>query len=49
MNNVVVKIKKSGNRYNAFDFDGNKYTSKISTSTRKKAYKKGMALELRTY
>ena len=48
MNNVVVKIKKSGNRYNAFDFDGNKYTSKISTSTRKKAYKKGMALELRT-
>ena len=36
MNNIVVKIKKSGNRYNAFDFDGNKYTSEISTSTRKK-------------
>jgi nitric oxide reductase NorQ protein len=48
MNNIVVKIKKSGNRYNAFDFDGNKYTSEISTSTRKKAYNKGMALELRT-
>ena len=25
MNNVVVKIEMSGNRYNAFDFDGNKY------------------------
>ena len=48
MNNVVVKIEMSGNRYNAFDFDGNKYTSEISTSTRKKAYNKGMALELRT-
>ena len=48
MNNIVVKIKKSGIRYNAFDFDGNKYTSEISTSTRKKAYNKGMALELRT-
>ena len=48
MNNVVVKIEMSGNRYNAFDFDGNKYTSEISTSTRKKAYEKGMALEQRT-
>ena len=48
MNNVVVKIEMSGNRYNAFDFDGNKYTSEISTSSRKKAYEKGMALEQRT-
>ena len=48
MNNVVVKIEMSGNRYNAFDFDGKKYTSEISTSTRKKAYEKGMALERRT-
>ena len=48
MNNVVVKIEMSGNRYNAFDFDCNKYTSEISTSTRKKAYEKGMALERRT-
>ena len=48
MNNIVVKIEMSGNRYNAFDFDGNKYTSEISTSTRKKAYEKGMALEQRT-
>ena len=48
MNNIVVKIEMSGNRYNAFDFDGNKYTSEISTSTRKKAYENGMALEQRT-
>ena len=47
MNNVVVKIEMSGNRYNAFDSDGNKYTSEISTGTRKGAYKKGMALERR--
>ena len=49
MNNVVVKIEMSGNRYNAFDFDGNKYTSEIGTGTRKKAYTKGMALERRIY
>ena len=47
MNNVVVKIEMSGNRYNAFDFDGNKYTSEIGTGTRKSAFKKGMALERR--
>ena len=47
MNKVVVKMEKSGNRYNAYDSDGNKYTSKIGTSTRKSAYEKGMALEKR--
>ena len=47
MNNVVVKIEKSGNRFNAFDSDGNKYTSEIGTGTRKSAYNKGMALEKR--
>jgi len=47
MNNVVVKIEKSGNRYNAWDVDGNKYTSKIGTSTRKSAFEAGMALEKR--
>ena len=47
MNNVVVKIEMSGNRYNAFDFDGNKYTSEIGTGTRKGAFEKGMALERR--
>ena len=46
-NNIVVKIEMSGNRYNAFDSDGNKYTSEISTGTRKSAYEKGMALEQR--
>ena len=35
MNNIVVKIEKSGNRFNAFDKDGVKYTSDIITSTRK--------------
>ena len=48
MNNVIVKIEKSGNRYNAFDNDGNKWTSKIGTGTRKKAFNAGMALEQRT-
>ena len=47
MNNVVVKIEKSGNRFNAFDSDGNKYTSEIGTGTRKGAYISGMALEKR--
>ena len=47
MNNTVVKIEMSGNRYNAYDIDGNRYTSEIGTSTRKGAYKKGMALERR--
>jgi len=48
INNVVVRMEKSGNRYNAYDSDGNKYTSEIGTSTRKGAYEKGMALERRT-
>ena len=47
MNKVVVKMEMSGNRYNAYDSDGNKNTSKIGTSTRKSAYEKGMALEKR--
>ena len=47
MTNTVVKIEKTGNRYNAFDSDGNKYTSEIVTSTRKGAYETGMALERR--
>ena len=47
MNNVVVKIEMSGNRYNAYDVDGNKLTSKIGTGTRKNAFEAGMALERR--
>jgi len=48
MTNTIVKIEKSGNRFNAWDADGNKHTSEIGTSTRKKAYNAGMALERRT-
>jgi len=47
MNNLVVKIEKSGNRYNAWDINGNKYTSQISIGARKKAFEKGTALEQR--
>jgi hypothetical protein len=44
---VVVEIVKSGNRFNAFDADGVKYTSHIRTGTRKGAFNAGMALECR--
>ena len=47
MNNVVVQVVKSGNRFNAWDSDGNKYTSQITTGARKRAYENGMALEQR--
>ncbi len=47
MNKTIVKIEKSGNRFNAFDANGNKFTSQIITSTRKSAYEKNMALEQR--
>ena len=47
MDKLIVKIEKSGNRYNAFDKDGVKHTSDITTGARKKAYLKGMALERR--
>ena len=45
MNNTVVKIVKSGNRFNAWDADGNKFTSQIINSTRKDAFNAGMALQ----
>jgi len=44
---TVVKIEMSGNRFNAWDKDGNKLTSEISTSTRRGAFEAGMALEKR--
>jgi len=44
---VVVKMEKSGNRYNAWSADGTKWTSHIGTGTRKRAYEQGMALERR--
>jgi len=43
--NVVVKIVKSGVRFNAWDADDKKWTSSIGTSTRKGAYDNGMALK----
>ena len=47
MNNLVVKIEMSGNRFNAWDSEGIKHTSEINNSTRKSAFKAGMALEKR--
>ena len=47
MDKLVVKIEKSGNRFNAFDKDGVKYTSVIRSKTRKNAYLNGTALEQR--
>jgi len=44
---LIVKVEKSGNRFNAWDADGNKHTSSISISARKRAFEKGMALEQR--
>ena len=46
-NSVVVRIEKSGNRYNAWDADGTKWTHDITTGARKKAFANGMALERR--
>ena len=36
---VVCKIEKSGNRYNAWSTDGTKYTSEITSGCRKNAFK----------
>jgi hypothetical protein len=46
-NSVIVRIEKSGNRFNAWDSQDTKWTSEIGTSTRKGAFDKGMALERR--
>ena len=43
----VVKVVKSGVRFNAWDANGNKFTSQITTGARKKAYANGNALEER--
>ena len=40
----VVRIEKSGVRFNAWDTDGVKRTSEITTTTRKKAYEGGYLL-----
>ena len=38
---VVCKVEKSGNRYNAWSTDGTKYTSEITHGCRKNAYNGG--------
>ena len=45
---IVVKVVKSGVRFNAVDSQGNKYTGQITTGCRKKAYANGNAIEQRT-
>ena len=35
---MIVTVEKSGNRFNAWDSDGNKWTSSITTGARKKAF-----------
>ena len=45
---IVVKVVKSGGRFNAVDSQGNKYTGQITTGCRKKAYANGNAIEQRT-
>ena len=47
MSKTIVKVVKSGNRFNAFDKDGVKHTHDITTGARKKAFNNGMALERR--
>ena len=41
---MVAKVEKSGNRFNAFDTDGVKRTSEITTGARKKAFNGGYLL-----
>ena len=47
MSKTIVKVTKSGNRYNAVDKDGVKYTGQITTGARKRAFANGTALEQR--
>ena len=35
---MVCRVEKSGNRFNAFDTDGTKRTGEITTGARKKAF-----------
>ena len=47
MSKTIVKVVKSGNRFNAVDKDGVKYTGQITTGARKRAFANGNALEQR--
>ena len=42
---VVCKVEKSGNRYNAWSSDGTKYTSEITWGCRKNAFNGDYLLE----
>ncbi len=44
---TIVRVEKNGNRYNAFDSNGKKYTGVITSTTRKHAYQNGNAIEYR--
>ena len=44
---TVVKVTMCGNRYNAFDSNGQKYTGQITSTTRKHAFQNGKAIEYR--
>ena len=46
MNNIVVRVEKSANRFNAFDANGQVYFSDYYCA-RKKAFNNNMALEQR--
>ena len=41
---LIARVEMSGNRYNAFDQDGNKITHMIRTGARKRAFAAGLAL-----
>ena len=47
-NYLIAKVEMSGNRYNAYDQNGNNITSLIRTGARKRAFAAGLALERRT-
>ncbi len=45
---TIVRVEKSGNRFNAFDSNGKKYTGVITSTTRKHAHQNGNAIEYRS-
>ena len=42
---LIARVEMSGNRYNAYDQNGNKITHMIRTGARKRAFAAGLALE----
>ena len=44
---TIVRVEKNGNRFNAFDSNGKKYTGVITSTTRKHAHQNGKAIEYR--